>query len=243
MRPYVFGHRGASGYEVENTILAFEKAVSFGAGIESDIRMTRDNKLICFHDPQFKVRKKKYHVNKLAYEEIKLVIFENGREIPLLEDVFQIFSNCSENLRYSLDIANLQVGLEVIGLAKKFSILKRIEITDRRLSVLLKLRNENNQIRLIYTLAEIIKTLTNEYSSINKLKNIDALAINIRYGRKIEDLFKEIIDHGFKCYIWGVNFKTSMKEVLELEHKDETVSAIYTDYPDILLDMISEHFK
>ncbi len=37
MKSYVFGYRGASGYEIENTIPSFRKAVKMGAGIESDI--------------------------------------------------------------------------------------------------------------------------------------------------------------------------------------------------------------
>ena len=49
MKPYIFGHRGASGYEVENTITAFEKAVIMGVGIETDVQLTKDNKLVCFH--------------------------------------------------------------------------------------------------------------------------------------------------------------------------------------------------
>ncbi len=46
MKPYIFAHRGASGYEIENTIPSFKKAISMGAGIETDIRATKDKKLI-----------------------------------------------------------------------------------------------------------------------------------------------------------------------------------------------------
>ena len=41
---YIFGHRGAMGYCIENTIPCFRKAVQMGAGIETDLRMTRDKK-------------------------------------------------------------------------------------------------------------------------------------------------------------------------------------------------------
>ncbi|MFX0030133.1 MAG: glycerophosphodiester phosphodiesterase, partial [Candidatus Hermodarchaeota archaeon] len=43
MKPYIFGHRGASGYEIENTVSAYKKAVSMGAGIEADVQLTKDN--------------------------------------------------------------------------------------------------------------------------------------------------------------------------------------------------------
>nr|WP_073247784.1 glycerophosphodiester phosphodiesterase [Caloramator proteoclasticus] len=46
-----FAHRGASGRYPENTILAFEKALEFGAnGIETDVQMTKDGILVLMHD-------------------------------------------------------------------------------------------------------------------------------------------------------------------------------------------------
>jgi len=46
-----YGHRGASGYYPENTMIAFEKAVELGAnGIETDVQMTKDGVLVLIHD-------------------------------------------------------------------------------------------------------------------------------------------------------------------------------------------------
>ena len=46
-----FAHRGASGYKLENTFAAFEKAIELGAdGIELDLQLTKDNIFIVFHD-------------------------------------------------------------------------------------------------------------------------------------------------------------------------------------------------
>lgn len=47
----IFAHRGASGYALENTFKAFEKARILGAdGIELDVQCTKDNHLVVFHD-------------------------------------------------------------------------------------------------------------------------------------------------------------------------------------------------
>jgi len=47
----IIAHRGASGYAPENTMAAFEKAVAQGAhGIETDVHLTRDGKLVIAHD-------------------------------------------------------------------------------------------------------------------------------------------------------------------------------------------------
>lgn len=47
----VYAHRGFSGLYPENTMLAFEKAVSCGAdGIELDVHCSKDGKLVIIHD-------------------------------------------------------------------------------------------------------------------------------------------------------------------------------------------------
>ena len=71
MEPYVFAHRGASGYEIENTIPSFKKAVNIGAGIESDLNFTKDKKVICFHDPFFNIGTEQYFIQKLKLKKFK----------------------------------------------------------------------------------------------------------------------------------------------------------------------------
>ncbi|ATP40927.1 glycerophosphodiester phosphodiesterase [Solibacillus sp. R5-41] len=47
----IYAHRGASAYELENTIEAFEKAKALKAdGIELDIQVSKDSILVVFHD-------------------------------------------------------------------------------------------------------------------------------------------------------------------------------------------------
>jgi glycerophosphoryl diester phosphodiesterase len=51
LKPLVFGHRGASGYRPENTIEAFELAISQGSdGVECDLVPTKDGELIIRHE-------------------------------------------------------------------------------------------------------------------------------------------------------------------------------------------------
>ena len=51
MKPLVIAHRGASGYELENSLAAFRAAAPRGAdGVELDIHATLDGELIVHHD-------------------------------------------------------------------------------------------------------------------------------------------------------------------------------------------------
>ena len=48
-------HRGASGYEPENTILAFEKALELESDmIELDARLCKTGELVIMHDKDLK---------------------------------------------------------------------------------------------------------------------------------------------------------------------------------------------
>ena len=49
--PLIIAHRGDVTNAPENTISAFQKALELGAdGIELDVRLTKDDQLVVFHD-------------------------------------------------------------------------------------------------------------------------------------------------------------------------------------------------
>ena len=52
MNPIVkIGHRGAKGYEPENTLIAFEKAIDLNVdGIELDVHLSLDKEIMVIHD-------------------------------------------------------------------------------------------------------------------------------------------------------------------------------------------------
>ena len=51
----IIAHRGASGDFPEGSQLAYEQALTQGAdGFECDLRLTKDNQIICYHDSNTK---------------------------------------------------------------------------------------------------------------------------------------------------------------------------------------------
>ena len=58
-KPLIIGHRGIPKVYQENTLEGFTNLVNLGAdGFETDIYLTKDNKLVLFHDDNTKVRLK-----------------------------------------------------------------------------------------------------------------------------------------------------------------------------------------
>ena len=79
-------HRGASGYEPENTILAFEKAIELGADmIELDIHLSKDGHLIVIHDERVDRKTNgSDFVKDLTLQELKTIDSGKGERIPTL---------------------------------------------------------------------------------------------------------------------------------------------------------------
>ncbi len=242
-QPYIFGHRGAMGYEIENTIQSFERAVLMGAGIETDLHLTKDNQLVCVHDKTFKINSNVYDISTIELAQLETLVFKDGRKIPKLIDVFNLFKEKVPNLRYSLDIGNKEVGIELIKLAIDCNLLNNIEITDTRVYVLEYLRKYNNHVKLVHTLPHNIPIITPKTLDFNEILKYNIHAINLKAERTNNDCnLQQIIDNGLKCYVWGVNTKIRMKKVLKWRYKGAFIDAIYTNYPDLMKVYLEKYF-
>lgn len=90
-RPSVIAHRGASGYEYENSRAAFRRAVMLDAdGVELDVHATRDGAIVVHHDaeiPGFGP------IALLSRAEARQVRIRNGEPLPLLAEVLELVGN------------------------------------------------------------------------------------------------------------------------------------------------------
>ena len=68
----IFAHRGYSQKHPEMTRVAYQAAIEAGAdGFECDVRLTKDKKVICFHDANTKRITGNYElVSRLAAQEL-----------------------------------------------------------------------------------------------------------------------------------------------------------------------------
>ena len=97
MRPYentYIAHRGLYNNKdvPENSIKAFKKAVKNNYGIELDVQLTTDDKLVVFHDESLlRMTGVDKILNRCSYDEIKgLTLLNTKQHIPLFEDVIKV---------------------------------------------------------------------------------------------------------------------------------------------------------
>lgn len=98
MKPFeevLIAHRGLfdnDSQAPENSMAAFRRAVNAGFGIELDVQMTADGKLIVFHDMNMKrMMGIDGRVTEYTYEELlKFPLARSGERIPLFSDVLEM---------------------------------------------------------------------------------------------------------------------------------------------------------
>ncbi len=90
---YKFAHRGLhDSLNPENSMGAFAKAMENGFAIELDIRKTKDNKIVVFHDDDLKrICGIEGEIENLTLAEIQsLSILNSEEKIPTLSQVFKL---------------------------------------------------------------------------------------------------------------------------------------------------------
>lgn len=142
-------HRGLHNEIVpENSMLAFKKAIEKNIAIELDLQITKDNKVIVFHDRNLK---RMTGIDKLVdeclYEELKDIKLNNSEEtIPNFKDVLKLVAGKVfldiEIKHYKLSIRLLN---EVYKLLKDYKGSYSIKSFSPIIPYLFKKRNPNTQ--------------------------------------------------------------------------------------------------
>lgn len=88
----IIGHRGAKGYEPENTLASFQKAIALGVDmIELDVYTTKTGEAIVIHDPTVdRTTNGTGSVADLTFDELRKLDAGNGETVPLLTEVLDL---------------------------------------------------------------------------------------------------------------------------------------------------------
>jgi glycerophosphoryl diester phosphodiesterase len=130
----VIGHRGSMGYEPENTLRSFRRAIETGVDIiELDARLTLDGQVVVMHDEMLDrttdgnglVAEKKY--SEIAELRTGIDVRKNER-IPLLSEVFELVKGTKVIVQ--VEIKDINATVPVVELIKKSGLFKKAEITS-----------------------------------------------------------------------------------------------------------------
>jgi len=106
--PLIIGHRGAKGIAPENSLSGFKKAVELGIdGVELDVHLTKDGKLIVIHDIDLKrLTGLRIPIKQLTFKELKKYdiskFFTKNQE--------KIMEKLPEEKKYFLELRTIQAN-------------------------------------------------------------------------------------------------------------------------------------
>lgn len=219
------GHRGANGYEPENTLISFEKAIQMGAdGIELDVHLSLDGHLIVIHDETIdRTTNGKGIVNQLTLKELKSFRINDEHEMPTLEEVLDLINQrCFVNI----ELKNQVAVQKVVQLIEQYVLDKNWNhahflVSSFDWNALQQVRFLNENI-LIGVLTETDLDLAISFARFMKAEALhpDFQLLTNEYTTKIQE-------KGIQVFPWTVNEREDIQRM-----KSFKVNGIITDFLD-----------
>lgn len=229
----IIAHRGTTAPSIkENTIEAFGLSLIEGADmIETDIRSTKDRKLICSHNAEWKNKK----INEMTYEELKTKITaQEGWYPPLLSEVFALLDN---GIQFNIEIKERGLERQVLETIPSSFSKERVIITSFEESVIANVKEIDSNIRTGLIVGTSIfagqqKTLAHwrDYFPENRLRKAKADIVCPHYRLANKLFIQRLQKKGYDIYVWTVNHPEKMKKFVRLG-----VDGIFTDNISIAL--------
>ena len=207
-------HRGLAKKKFkENTIQSFKYCFKRKFGIETDLQVTKDNKLVCFHDFNLK-RKFKLNVNvkDINYLKLKKISNKNKAPIPLLKDLLKISNNKHRLLLEIKPLLNNQNLMSLVTLTKKKKKIRLFSFKEKNLINLYKL-NKGLSLGLLF--------LSNSNLRVIKLKSKKphvkflGLEKSFLFNKKLTKIRKSIFYYTVKRKDLFKKYKNSKNLIFE----------------------------
>jgi glycerophosphoryl diester phosphodiesterase len=219
------GHRGAKGYEPENTLISFEKAIDMGAdGIELDVHLSIDGHLIVIHDETIdRTTNGKGVVNQMTLQELKPFTINDEHEIPTLEEVLDLVDQrCFVNI----ELKNQDTAEKVVQLIEHYISDKKwnhsqfiVSSFDWNALQQVRFLNENIRIGVL--------TETDLDLAISFARFLKAEALHPDFQLLTNEYVAKIQEKGILVFPWTVNEKDAIQRM-----KSCSVDGIITDFLD-----------
>jgi glycerophosphoryl diester phosphodiesterase len=219
------GHRGAKGYEPENTLIAFQKAIDLQVDlIELDVHLSADGELMVIHDETIdRTTAGKGAVNQFSVLVLKQFKMEKGQRIPTLSEVLNLINQkCKVNIELkSYETADKVVDLIEKFIADKYWNYNQFIVSSFDWNALQQVAFLNSAIR-IGVLTEENLDLAFAFA-----KFIQASSIHPDYHLLTAENTAKLQEKGFQVFPWTVNEPEDIKKI-----KSFNVNGIISDFPD-----------
>jgi glycerophosphoryl diester phosphodiesterase len=216
-RPVVIAHRGASGYEYENSRAAFRRAVMLDAdGVELDVHATSDGGIVVHHDAEIPGGGP---IAQLTVAEARKLRLRNGETVPLLSEILEL-------------VGDRDVWVEVKSLPQRydtalFAILDRGPAPDRYAvhsfdhRIVYRLGEERPALRRGILLSAYLR------DAVSVMRSVGATTLWQEWQQVDQDLVNQVHQAGGTVIAWTVNEIGDLDRMVRLG-----VDGLCGNYPD-----------
>ena len=218
----IIAHRGFAKNCRENTLESYLRAIEVGAdAIELDVRKTKDNVLILFHDEVIKEKQ----INQLTYEEINDLAKDLSFQVPTLVEVLQLVQG-----KIVLDVELKERGYEIdiITPILEYLSIKEFIVTSFQFESLSTIKLNYPQIKTGIILNQ--KTVSNFDYNANLIK-VDFLVLH--FGLLDSNWLDIARINNKSIWVWTVNEEKIIEKFLQ----DRRIAGIITDKSDLAVQL------
>jgi glycerophosphoryl diester phosphodiesterase len=231
-------HRGASAYEPENTLRAFERAIAMGATmLELDVYLSSDGHPVILHDKDLsRTTNGSGDVQDLTVKQIKQFETEKGERVPTLVEVIELARG---RVQLYIELKGEQTPPAVIGVLRATAFVNEAVVG----SFHPRLPQQTKQLEPKIRTSALIRGQDREASFIDR-----ALAIGANYVHPCWErvsptphklltpaLISDIRRQGLGIIVWHEERPSELRQLVQLK-----VDGICTNTPDILTAILQE---
>lgn len=234
-KPIVIAHRGASNMARENTLEAFEAAISVGAdAVEFDVRRTGDGILIIHHDKS--ISGSAGAISDSTFRRIQSLADAQSYAVPTLEETLRMCSG-----RIALDIELKEEGYEeeVLSLVGRYYDLAHVVFKSFKGGAICKIKDLDSEV--ITGLVFGLPSWVSPFAGLRKIFPVSA-ARRCRadfispHWKLLKSLyFRRMRSAGLPLFVWTVDDVHLAQQLIEYG-----VAAIITNVPEKILPLIKE---
>ena len=227
-----FVHRGDTSIFLENTIEAFQSAVSSGYQyLETDLRETADGKIMTFHDPNLKrITGANITISETKFSDIRMRRLPSRETIPTIDELLEEFPDSF----FNMDLKVNQIEEKVLKKINSHNALERVCLGSFNSKTIKKINSLEPKILTSMGISQVIM-----YKFFQK-KNISKLIQIPTHWNGIKVITKKFIDRlhndGLKVHVWTVNKETEMQSLIDLG-----VDGIMTDNASGLIKVMKQN--
>ena len=228
MNPVIIAHRGASALaHHENTLEAFKIAIKLKTDYaEFDIRKTKDNQLIVFHDDEIRGSE----ISSLTYDKLCSITSKENYRVPLLSEVLEL---CKGKIKLDIELKESGYEKRVIDMVTKLYRYDEFMMKSFIDKTVKAIHDYDPYIKtglLLGVKGASLKTRLHEYFPMTRIAACNADFVSPHYKLATPGFIKRMKLYNKPVYVWTVNRARLMGKCIY-----NNVDGIISDKPNVAI--------